>query len=223
MNEQLKKAVAVLAARTAFLKNFFQKPQSKKKLVLKIVAVCVGAFIIVVVAVGFSVYRGGARGGVSGFIARVLPFPVAVLRWHVVTYSEYVKDLTALEHFYARQQEQVGMPLPDNQTLEKAVVDRLVRNIAMNKIAKEKGISVTQEELTNQFKETTAQLGTEEEATALIKDLYGWSNETFKSRVLFYYLLEEKVLASYGGDEQAFVNAVKAEVEKLSEKRFLGK
>jgi FKBP-type peptidyl-prolyl cis-trans isomerase (trigger factor) len=174
------------------------------------------------VAVGGAIYIKGARGKFVEFWAKGVPYPAGLVKWKVITYSDYLQDLDALEHFYSRQQEAAGLPAPEEKVLEKAVMDRMVRNIAVAKIARERGVWVKQDELKAEFQSTVSQVGTTEEAELLLKDLYGWNSRTFMDRVLKYFVLEEKLLSEFGGSAE-LEGAIAAEIAKLSAIRFFGK
>ena len=210
------KTVAALSALKARCKS------APRKRLLGTVLGFFAGLIIVSVAVGVMIYKFQSKNPFVRAWATMVPYPAAVVRWRVITYSEYVKDLTALQSFYAGEQDRSGLPAPTENVLEGAVVDRLVRNIALRAAAKDKGIIVTKDEIEAKFDETVTQVGTLEQAETLIKDLYGWDVVTFKKRVLFYYLLEQKLGESFSNVTE-FDALMDSEIAKLKETRFLGK
>lgn len=210
------KAVAALSSLKARCKT------TPKKKFLGIILGFVAGFVIVSTAVGVMIYKNQSNGPFVRAWAAVVPYPAAVVRWRVITYSEYVKDLSALKTFYEGEQKRSGLPAPTENTLEGAVVDRLISSIAMLRVAKDKGITVSKDEIEAKFDETVAQVGTLEQAEKLIEDLYGWDSATFKKRVLFYYLLEQKLGESFTSVEE-FDALMDSEIAKLKETRFFGK
>lgn len=197
------------------------KAAPKKRTLGTILGFVVG-LVIVSAGVGVMIYKNQSDGPFVRAWAAVVPYPAAVVRWRVITYSEYLKDLSALKNFYAGEQMRSGLPAPTENTLEGAVVDRLIRNIALRAAAKDKGITVSKEEIEAKFDETVAQVGTLEQAETLIESLYGWDSQTFKKRVLFYYLLEQKLGDSFASTEE-FDALMDSEIAKLRETRFFGK
>lgn len=207
----------------SFLKNIPLPKGDKKKMAVGFAAGVVVCFLVISAGVGVAVYRNHSRASFVRVWSSVVPYPVAIAGSHLITYSEYLKDLGALENFYARQQQLSGLPAPTEGELEQAVVDRLLRNIALENLAKEKNISVTKEDVDRQFAETVAapEIGTKEAAEKLIEELYGWNSQTFKERVLIYYLLEQK-LGIEAGSAEAFSAEIEDAMAKLKEKRFFG-
>lgn len=219
---RFKDALSKILSKVSFLRKKFIGHDDKHKLRIRATAVLLGIIISVTVGVGVGIYTRGSRSQLVKFWSKIVPFPAGLVRWQVITYAEYLKDLIALEHFYMRQQKVTGLPSPDVNVLPSAVMNRLVRNIALLRLSRDKKISVSREELAEQFQKTGAQVGGEEDALSLLQDLYGWNKETFMDRVLYYFLLEEKLSAFYG-NERELNEALTLEIEKLKEIRFFGK
>lgn len=207
----------------SFLKKIPLPKGDRKKMAIGFGAGVLACFVIISAVVGVLIYKNRSRASFVRVWAAVVPYPVAVVGTRVITYSEYLKDLSALENFYARQQQLSGLPAPLESELEQAVVDRLIRNIALQNLAKEKNISVSREEVDGKFAETVSnpEIGSAEAAEKLIQELYGWDSQTFKDRVLVYYILEQK-LGEQAGSAEAFSAELEDAVSKLKEKRFFG-
>lgn len=219
---RFKDGFSKILSKVSFLRKKFTGHDDKQKLRIRATAVLLGIIISITVGVGVGIYILGSRSQLVKFWSKIVPFPAGLVRWQLITYAEYLKDLIALEHFYTRQQKVTGLPSPDVNILPSAVMNRLVRNIALLRLSRDKKISVSREELTEQFQKTGAQVGGEEDALSLLQDLYGWNKETFMDRVLYYFLLEEKLSAFYG-NERELNEALTSEIEKLKETRFFGK
>ena len=208
--------------RISFLKENLRTRDDKRKIAIGFAVGVVACFFAISAGVGVAVYKSQSRTSFVRMWASFVPYPVAITGLRVITYSEYLKDLNALENFYARQQQLSGLPAPLESELEQAVIDRLLRNMALQNLAKEKKISITKEEIENKFTETVSEVGTREDAEKLIKELYGWDSQTFMDRVLVYYLLEQKLGSSFGSVED-FDALMDSEIAKLKETRFFGK
>lgn len=219
---RFKDALSKVLFKVSFLKNKFTGHDDKYKLRIRATAVLLGVVISITVGVGVGIYTLGSRSQLVKFWSKIVPFPAGLVRWQIITYAEYLKDLIALEHFYTRQQTVTGLPAPDKNVLGKAVMDRMVRNIALVRLSQAKKITVRREELAEQFQKTTTQVGGEDDAVRLLQDLYGWDKKIFMDRVLYYFLLEEKLSAFYG-NERELNEALTGELEKLKETRFFGK
>ncbi|MBI2099087.1 hypothetical protein HYT45_01585 [Candidatus Uhrbacteria bacterium] len=193
-----------------------------KNFLTRLLLALLGVFFLLTAGVGVGIYAKGARGRFIQFWSNGIPYPAGLAKWQVILYSDYLKDLSALERYYLRQEEATGLPKPEEGILEKAVMDRMVRNLALRAAAKEKNLRVARDELGGELQKVISQVGTKEEAEALLKDLYGWDAGTFSERALLYLLLEEKLLAAYGSSAELEV-ALNGKISKLNVIRFFGK
>lgn len=222
MKTKLKLILAICEGGMKRCRPLLGKIKLPRGFLLRAAVVLLGLVLTTSLAVGIAIYAKGSRGKFVEFWSRGIPYPAGVVRWKIISYSDYILDLAALEHFYMRQQEVAGLPAPPAGVLEKAVMDRMVRNIAIRRLARENNISVSYGELKDELARTITQVGTEEEAELMLRDLYGWDKNTFIDRVLFYFVLEEKLLSRYGSNLELDAAIVK-EIDKMSAIRFFGK
>ncbi len=222
MKTKIKKVLAICDSGIRRCRPFFRIPKMPKGSLTKVLAAVLGAVLLFTVVIGVGIYARHSRGKIVQFWSAGIPYPAGFVKWQVILYSDYIKDLSALEHFYSRQQESGGLPAPAEGVLEKAVVDRIIRNIALKRLAAANNVWVTADELNDEFRKTTSQVGTEKEAEMLLEDLYGWNKHTFVDRVLLYFVLEEKLLVVYGTLAE-LEEALSTEISRLGAVRFFGK
>ena len=79
------------------------------------------------------------------------------------------------------------------EKIQEDVLRRMITNEIISQLAEKYKISVSQEEVDQKFQEISRDAGGEREIKDIIKDLYGWDEETYKKRVLAVSLLAEKL------------------------------
>lgn len=158
-----------------------------------------------------GIYKFGWSGPAAGAIARALPYPVALVNSNVIRYSEYLDDIATLRHFYDKQADQIaaqGGTLPSEEEIRQNVMDRLVRNEVLAEEALRYNVSVSDEDIDAEFERLVGQAGDAATVEKDIEDLYGWTVEKFREKVLMPYLLEQKLAEAVGKDD-----ALNAEAE----------
>lgn len=151
-----------------------------------------GGIIIVLLAAPALVYGRRHHDVVTRMIVRVMPLPAAVVRGRVV----WLSDIFSETQGYLSWEKKIvaadpGTPL---HTWEETAGNVLARHVMMAKlraIAAERGIVVTNAEITAEYATRT------EEEDRLRKDL-GWSEKEFQQDVVGVYLLEQKLQGTLG-------------------------
>ncbi|MFA6525765.1 MAG: peptidylprolyl isomerase [Patescibacteria group bacterium] len=194
------------------------KPKKKRKN-KKVIILAVVLFIVVILGglatVGFGVYKYHWDNQFAQTIVKTLPYPVAVVNGKIIKYSDYQSDVDALKYFYEKQKELYPDQAADwtIEEVRKNVMDRLIEDELASQIASQKGISVSQEEVDNEFNLIVSQATSQEEVEKTILDLYGWTPDQFKDKVLYKFLLRSKLETSIKEDP-AIIAEPKAKAEE---------
>jgi len=159
------------------------------------------------IATGIAIYRFNYVGRVARGVCKIVPCPMAKIGNHFIKYSDFWFDLDSLNYFYNSQKDTAGMPMPDEKTIKQNVLDRLLENYILENLAKEKGISVSKDEVEADYQTVSEENNGEENLKKILKDYYNWTPEVFKARVIYYSLLGEKLSQILGGDEQLTTTA----------------
>ena len=151
-------------------------------------------------------------------VTQVIPFPVAKTGGHYVSYENYLFELRHYKHYYETQQklnfkDEAGKQQLDafeKQARQKVVDDALVRQLA-----KEKGVSVSSKEVSDQITLVRNQnrLGENDKVFEdVLKDYWGWNVNDFK-RSLQQQMLAQKLVAKLDTDSQTKASAALAELQ----------
>jgi len=151
-------------------------------------------------------------------VTRVLPLPFAKVGGSFVSYEEYLFELRHLVHFF---EEKGGVDFESEQGAQqlqeekKKIRDIIINNAYAKKIAREKGITVTDEEVANQIEtlKKLGLLGSEQEVfEEVLRSNYDWSLDDFM-RSIKQQLLNAKVAQALDPGVRQEADRVLAEIQ----------
>jgi foldase protein PrsA len=188
----------------------------------------VGLLIGLVLTVGIGlavlitgIYKWNWQGPAADLAARSLPLPAAKVNDRTILLSEYQDDVKTLGQFYVKAVEfgfQQEGQAPSSEEIKKNALDRLIRNELLQAEADSRNLTVTPAEVDAEFSKLTSG-GSTDDIAKQISDLYGWSVERFKQKVLEPYVIEQKLgqaLAkdeSFNGETKTRAEQIKAELD----------
>ncbi|MDD3481206.1 MAG: peptidylprolyl isomerase [Patescibacteria group bacterium] len=177
-------------------------------------AIIIGAVAIVVVflaTVGYLIY--GARNE-SPFVKRVsaiVPYPAAFADARYVSTYSYLDRLDILKSYY-REFDGTDFNSDEGKEVLSQIrtqtLDGLVEDAIVEKEAKERGISVSEDDLNSEFDQLVTSNGGTEEFTNILKKYYGLTVDEFKEKIFEPRMLREKVTEAINSDESV-LNAAK--------------
>jgi len=138
-------------------------------------------------------------------ITQVVPFPVARIKGHFVSYENYLFELRHYKHYYVNQQKisfssKEGKQQLDNYK-QRALQD-VIDNALVKQLAEKNGVSVTNRDVDEQIAIVRNQnrLGTSDEVFEdVLRDFWGWSINDFR-RSLRDQILTRKVVSKLDTD-----------------------
>ncbi len=134
-------------------------------------------------------------------VTQVLPLPVAKAGSDFVSYESYLFEIRHYTHYYENQLKlDFNSPEGKQQLIafKKQALDKVVNDAYVKKIAKERGITVSEKEIDQQVNLLRAQnrLGENNEVFEdVLRDYWGWSVRDFR-RSLNDQILAQKVAAA---------------------------
>jgi parvulin-like peptidyl-prolyl isomerase len=170
----------------------------------KIVTVSVILFIAVVVIFfsycSLALYKFQSTSGFIYDASQVIPFPVARVGSHFISYENYLFEIRHYIHYYQTQQ-QVDFSTQSgkqqlNQFRQQAIAE-VVNNEYVDQLAQQNGIGVSDDQLNNEITLLQQQnrLGSNDKIfAAVLKDFWGWSITDFK-RELKQQMLAQAVVS----------------------------
>ena len=139
-----------------------------------------------------AIYKYNWQSPVSDAILKAVPLPVANVNGHDIRFSEFRGDVSALNKYFAKAVAEGQLKeLPTVAQNEKQALDRLVRSEVLSEEAVKRNLSVTEADKDTEFSNLAQQAGGD--PAVEINDLYGWTIQQFKDKVIGPYLLEQKL------------------------------
>lgn len=179
---------------------------ARHKLVFNAILIGISAIILAIVALWWQLYLVQNTSDFMYRVTRVIPVPVATVDGQAVLYSDYLMKYRSSVH-YLEEKEQVNLATEDGKRqsdfVKQQAMDDAIADALAIKIARERGIAVTDAELEAFLKEQrNSSDGAVSEATyeAVILDYYGWSPDEYR-HAMKNKLLRQKV--SFAIDDQA--------------------
>jgi len=199
----------------------------EKKQSFKLLYIGIGAalLILIVAGLGFVTYRAlnkMATDKMTISVARTIKLPAGMVGNKVIAYSDFADDILAVTKFYeVNKANNQGTP-PTISEIRKSVWERLAKNAVLKKLAKKESVSVSDEDVNNEYEKFSTEVGSAEKAASMVKDTYGWTPEQFKSKIIQPYLLQQKlavsgVASSLEADSEKKANDVLAKVKEGKE------
>lgn len=133
-------------------------------------------------------------------VTKIIPFPLARIGSDFVSYESYLFEINWYKHYYETQQNTDFSSDSGKAQLadyRKRAAKKVINDAYVKKLAEERGISVTNEEVDQEVEIYKSQnrLGTnDDQLKTVLSDYYGWSIDDFRS-TLKQKLLTQKVVA----------------------------
>jgi len=142
----------------------------------------------------FSFIYKAADSKVVNVVARIIPYPVAVVNYDFITYRDFSKEKDYIHHFYsATKQEGI-----DYKQIDRQVIDQLIENRIITQKSLRYHVKVDKKELNDTMNLLSEQNGGAEKVEKILNDLYGLSFNQFRKLVKTQLLrdkLDTKVTA----------------------------
>lgn len=170
----------------------------------KRIAFSLAAIVIAIIIVGCFFYN-PLREPIRTF-AKFFPYPVAIANGNFITSSEIIADTEAVRNFYESQDfSKVGMRVDFNTSQgqqrlkikEKDILDKKIENLIIIKLAKERGIKISQSDAENILNQQIKDSGNEQSFRVNLKNIYGWDVKDFRENVVVPQLYMRKLMQHY--------------------------
>jgi parvulin-like peptidyl-prolyl isomerase len=171
-----------------------------------VLGAAIGIVVLVLIAGGvlvYGIYKLGWRNSATNVLTHNLPLPAAMVNGNAITYSSYEDDVATVKRYFAKQQEAGGAgaaQAPTDTDLRKGVLDRLVQMEILKEEAARRNITVSQKDIDDEYANFQKSGGGEDPSVKIL-DMYGWTLNQFKEKVMRPYLLQQKLAEALSKDE----------------------
>ena len=164
-----------------------------------VIVLLLSYFLIITVLI----YGFGIKNTLISWTIKILPLPAAMVDGsRFITISALENNLKSVRRFYENQDfSQLGLRV-DFTTLdgkkrlkikEKNLLNRMVENLIIEMIAKEKGIQLTDSEISAEVNNKINESGNRTEIIEQLQRLYGWSISEFEENIVKPDLYQAKL------------------------------
>lgn len=160
----------------------------KSLLFKKIVLVLVIFLALVQAAFGILVYGFKSENKITRTVAKIIPFPIAIVNQDVITYADYLSEKDYIHHFYqTTQQGDIDYESIDSEILNQLVENKLIAFQALTN--KEK---VNKSDVDTAINQIIDQNGGRDQVDKALNELYGLNLNQFR-RLVETQMLREKI------------------------------
>ena len=182
------------------------------------------SLIIVLVVAFFSyctlaLYKFQSHSTFLYRVTQVIPFPIARVNGHFVSYNNYLFELEHYIHYYQTQQKLNFNTASGKQQLadyKSRALSKVLDDAYISELAAKNHVTVTNQDINNQIALVKAQnrLGDNEaEFESVLKNYYGWTLSDYK-RELKSQLLGQKLLSALDTGTHARANSAYSQLVK---------
>jgi parvulin-like peptidyl-prolyl isomerase len=169
--------------------------ESNKKIKLgTILQTVVMLVILYIILIGILIYGLNMDNAVIRASAKVIPYPAAVISSkHVVLISELQKNLKSVQNFYENQNfSEAGLRVDFSTengrkrllVKKKEILNKLIENKIVEMLARERGIAISNDAVTQAVGEEIEKYGNKDETLENLQKLYGWSQGDFEKNLV---------------------------------------
>lgn len=198
-------------------KYIYPLQHSKHKIVIFTVSIVLATLVAFFTYCTLALYRFQSTSTFIYKATQVIPFPIARTGGSFIAYENYLFEIRRYKHYYETQQKLDFESESGQQQLseyKRRALDKVINDAYIKKVAKEKKISVSDQEVEDQITLLRNQdrLGSSDEVLEdVLKEYFGWSRTDLK-RSVREQLLQQKVLSALDTDTQGRADAVLAEL-----------
>lgn len=191
---------------------------TKNKYTNYLIAV-LAALVLFIFILGYGIYRAHWRGNFIYALSAALPYPAILVNWEAVRYRAYLEELRALERYWEKQRQnrQVFLGIPENQEIKERLVNKLVEEKILDIWARKNGVRVEPEEVRAEWQRLQKKESASLELRTFLDQTYGWSEDKFQERVLYPFLLQQKVKLALAAREKADDDRLKKRAQEIYE------
>lgn len=181
-------------------KYIYPLQHSKHHVVRNSIVILLLVIIVFFVSCGLALYKFQSTGGFIYGVTKVVPFPVAKVGSHYVSYESYLFELRRNMHYYHTQQHANFSTAGGKQQLKRLkqqAMGAAIQAAYVNELAKQHGVTVSDSAVNDEVNLLREQnrLGSSDRVLRnVLSEFWGWSENDFR-RELHQQLLQQAVVA----------------------------
>ena len=184
-------------------RKLFNFIRVKKKKTLAIIGI-VSALIIFLGVNAVGLYAYEWEGKYATNVTKYIPYPIAMVNNHFISYGSYLDRLNMLKDYQANFKKVDFNSAEGKKQLEsmrKDVLYGLIESEIIKTEAKKQNVKITQKELDDSYAQLIKSNGGDKTFAEVLKKYYGVSINEFKTEVYKDRLLRQKLMQNFSADE----------------------
>lgn len=160
-------------------------------------------------------------------VAQTAPMPAARIGDRTILYRTYLRGVRSVETYLSSPEakdQRPTRPMADDDD-RKNVLERLIREAALEELALARKIEVSDAQMAAAFAEFSADATSTGDLEALLRDNFGWTIDDLKSHLIRPALLTRLLAASYavdhGNDPNALEKYLDERVQRADVVRYM--
>lgn len=180
-------------------KYIYPLSHSKNKIVIITTTLVVALVLIFFSYCTLALYKFNSTSQFLYKVTTVIPFPVARVNGHFVSYNNYLFEIQHYIHYYQTEQGVNFSSISGKEQLknyEQQALDKVLNDAYINELASKDHVSVSSSQINNQINIVREQnrLGSNQaELQDVLKTYYGWSINDFKRELKTQLLAQDVV------------------------------
>ncbi len=164
------------------------------------------AGLILILVLGLSIfgaglYRYGWNDPSANEVIKIFPYPAALVNYEIIPYADFRDQVGTLTHYFQKQVELIaGVKMPAPEEIRQEVLDRLIKIKLAEQLARVYRISVDQSEVEAEFNKAVDEAGGKDNVGGVLANLYNWTPNQFKEKVLRPFLIQKKLAQAISND-----------------------
>jgi|APSaa5957512622_1039677.scaffolds.fasta_scaffold01896_5 hypothetical protein len=172
-----------------FAKNCLMVIKKTNKNILIMTLLVIVVLICAFGMVGLASYKYDWDNKFSNAVLKVLPIPAGYVEGKIIKMSDFKEEVKGVTQFAVANDFDVT-----REQVEKDVIDKLILQKAMEKLAKEFDVTVTPEDLDAAVQSQIDQLENADEYAENVEKYFGWDVETFKQNIIYIEVLRDNLI-----------------------------
>jgi hypothetical protein len=203
-----------------------EKNKSKEVKIATIIFSVLIAVAIAIATLGILIYGFGLDNNLIKKVEKIIPYPAVIIGYsHFISISELNSNSDSVKKFYESQDfSQINMRVDFStesgkkrlKIKEKEILNRMIEDKAIEIIAKNKGISISNELVDQSLSRKLEEYKNEDDLKTNLDRLYGWDENDFKKKIVRPDIYKQE-LEKYFEANNSTISEAKSQIEKAKE------
>lgn len=168
------------------------KPAMPKKFRLVLGLIAAGVVVVCFVALTAAVYLLPVNDTFVRSVASVVPYPIAVVNMHPITFGQFYKEWTAMQTYYQSSSD-LAAQKPSDDVLATNLIGSMTNRVIIQQLASQYGLTLDTAKVDETYQSALQQSASEDAFLADIKTTFGWDKQEVIDKLIAPMVLASQV------------------------------